>query len=143
EPPRALAGLVRTVARRPPQRGELDQLARAAAVATAQSEPGVRELRHALGLSERQLLRRFRRAVGYGPRTLARVARFQRFLALAEGCRDADLARLAFDAGYADQPHLTRECRRLSGRTPLELIRAGAGPAGERSESFNTHAAGP
>ena len=42
------------------------------------------------------------------------------------------LARLALDAGYADQAHLTREARRLSGRTPAELVASGAGPAGER-----------
>ena len=36
-----------------------------------------------LGVSERQLRRRFADAVGYGPKTLARVLRFQRFLELA------------------------------------------------------------
>ena len=83
-----------------------------------------------LGVSERQLRRRFVDAVGYGPKTLARVLRFQRFLALAgEG---EELARLALAAGYADQAHLTRETRRLAGRTPLELVTARAGPAGER-----------
>ena len=35
---------------------------------------------HELGVSERQLRRRFAEAVGYGPKTLARVLRFQRFL---------------------------------------------------------------
>ena len=137
EPPRALDELVRTVASRLPHADELDRLARAAAVATARWEPGVSELGRSLGLSERQLLRRFRRAVGYGPRTFARIARFQRFLALAE-TEPADLARLAADAGYADQSHLTREARRLSGRTPLELIAEGAVAAGEKSDSFNT-----
>jgi AraC-like DNA-binding protein len=142
EAPRDLDSLVRTVARRLPPRDALDPLARAAAVATARSEPGTAQLGRALGLGERQLLRRFTRAVGYGPRTLARVVRFQRFLALAE-TEPADLGRLAADAGYADQSHLTREARRLAGRTPLELIAAGAGAAGEKSESFNTAAAGP
>ena len=138
ETPRDLAALVRTVARRLPPVDALDPLVRAAVVETARSEPGVVELGRSLGLSERQLLRRFRRAVGYGPRTLARVVRFQRFLALAQADPGAELAWLAAGAGYADQPHLTRECRRLSGRTPLELIAAGAGAAGERSDSFNT-----
>src|SRR4051794_7853204 len=141
DPPRDLAGLVHTVAARLPHVDDLDPLARAAVVATARSEPGAGELGRMLGLSERQLLRRFRRAVGYGPRTLARIMRFQRFLALAEG-QPADLGRLAADAGYADQPHLTREARRLAGRTPLELITAGAGAAGEKSDSFNTAPAG-
>jgi AraC-like DNA-binding protein len=122
EPPRDLAALVRLVARRLPPRDELDPLARAAVVATARSQPRVEELARRLGLSERQLLRRLDRAVGYGPRTLGRVLRFQRFLALAESDPAADLARLAMDAGYADQPHLTRECRRLSGSAPGALF---------------------
>ena len=90
------------------------------------------ELGPALGLSERQLRRRFADAVGYGPKTLARVLRFQRFLELAAANHD-DLAGLAFAAGYADQAHLTRECRRrVVGRTPSDLVASGAGAAGER-----------
>jgi transcriptional regulator GlxA family with amidase domain len=83
------------------------------------------------GLSERQLRRRFDAAVGYGPKTLAGVLRLQRFLALTSAEPSPDLARLALDAGYADQPHLTRECRRLTGLTPVVLVARGAGPAGE------------
>ena len=83
-----------------------------------------------LGLSERQLRRRFAAAVGYGPKTLARVLRLQRFLTLAAR-GEQDLARLALDAGYADQPHLGNDCRRLTGLTPAQLLATGAGPAGE------------
>jgi hypothetical protein len=90
-------------------------------------------------LGARQLRRRFADAVGYGPKTLQRILRFQRFLALAQD--SPDLARLAVEAGYADQAHLTRECRRLSGLPPAALLSEGAGPAGERSVSFKT--AGP
>jgi len=32
------------------------------------------------------------------------------------------LAGAAFDAGYADQAHLARECRTLTGLTPRQLI---------------------
>ena len=35
----------------------------------------------------------------------------------------ADLARAAADAGYADQAHLSRECRRLAGLSPSDVIR--------------------
>lgn len=70
------------------------------------------------GLSERHLLRRCTTALGYGPKTLDRIFRFQRFRALAAGRRDLGLAELAAAAGYADQAHLTRECRRLAGETP-------------------------
>ncbi|MDW5595199.1 helix-turn-helix domain-containing protein [Conexibacter stalactiti] len=92
-------------------------------------EPRVRELSDALGIGERQLLRRFRAAVGYGPKTLARVLRFQRFLAAAwtdpAAATGGGLARLALDAGYADQAHLSRDCRELAGLPPRRLLRDG------------------
>jgi AraC-like DNA-binding protein len=68
-------------------------------------------------MSERHLRRRCEVAVGYGPKTLDRVLRFQRFRRLREH-RVASLAQLAFESGYADQAHLTREYRRLAGTTP-------------------------
>jgi AraC-like DNA-binding protein len=108
----------------------VDPLTRAAALAMAAPATRVDALGAELGLSERQLRRRFAEAVGYGPKTLGRVLRLQRFLALARG--GDELARLALSAGYADQAHLTREARRLTGRTPRELILSGATPAGER-----------
>ena len=83
---------------------------------------GSRPLATDLGLSDRQLLRRFQARVGYGPRTLLRVLRFQRFLTLASHMPGAGLAWLAAEAGYADQPHMTREVRRLGGTTPVELL---------------------
>jgi AraC-like DNA-binding protein len=75
-----------------------------------------------LGYSERQLLRRCTAALGYGPKTLHRILRFQRFRLLAATRGDAGLAELAAEAGYADQPHLTRECRGLAGETPAALV---------------------
>jgi AraC-like DNA-binding protein len=77
----------------------------------------------ALGLGERQLRRRFHAAVGYGPKTLARVLRFQRLLGLLDrpGPRPS-LALAAADAGYADQAHMTTECVRLTGLTPTALL---------------------
>src|SRR3954451_13585674 len=80
----------------------------------------VRSLASTLGVSERQLLRRFEAAVGYGPKLADRVLRFQRFVARA---REGDgLARLAAELGYADQAHLTRDCVELAGLTPTQLI---------------------
>lgn len=75
-----------------------------------------------LPLGSRQIRRRFAAAVGYGPRTFERVVRFRRFLELAGEPSRLSLASLAATAGYADQPHLTRECRRLAGATPAELV---------------------
>lgn len=85
----------------------------------------VRSLTRTLHISERQLRRRFDAAVGLAPKVLQRMLRFQGFLALAQApaARAAGLARLAADAGYADQAHLTREARRLAGRSPQVLLR--------------------
>ena len=79
-----------------------------------------------LGLSERQLRRRCQAAVGYGPRTLARVLRFRRFLSRVDAGKAGDLAVVAAEVGYADQAHLTRESTRLAGLTPAELARTRA-----------------
>lgn len=78
-----------------------------------------------LALSERQLQRRFRESVGYGPKTLQRILRFRRFLVELRRGRDGagGLARIAASTGYADQAHLTRECRELSGFSPVQLER--------------------
>ena len=72
-------------------------------------------------VSERELQRRFGDHIGYGPKTLHRVLRFQRFMRHLSGS-DANLAAAAAHAGYADQPHLTREARRLAGLTPRQLV---------------------
>jgi AraC-like DNA-binding protein len=89
----------------------------------------VRSVWSALEVSERNLRRRFRSAVGVGPKTLQRMLRFQGVLARAQpalslmAAADGGLARLAAEAGYADQAHLTRECVRLSGVTPRVFLR--------------------
>ncbi len=92
---------------------------------------GVGALLDRLEISERALRRRCHEAFGYGPKTLDRILRFQRFLALARG--GEGLSALAAAAGYADQAHLTREARRLSGLTPaMILAQVSAGPAAAR-----------
>jgi AraC-like DNA-binding protein len=87
--------------------------------------PGSRvdSLADSLGISDRQLRRRFNQSVGYGPKTLDRVLRFRRFVSKAPAvvAGDGDLARIAADLGYADQAHMSRDCQRLSGLTPTEL----------------------
>jgi len=77
-----------------------------------------------VGLSERQFRRRCQAAAGYGPKTLQRVLRFQRFVRLLDAApAPPDLAAVAAQVGYADQAHLTRECSDLSGLTPANLAR--------------------
>jgi AraC-like DNA-binding protein len=99
----------------------------AAAVAALELDPAaarVGRLGPAVGLGERQLRRRFHAGVGYGPKTLARILRFQHLLALlrADPPGRPTLAEAAIRAGYADQAHMTSECTRLSGRSPTALL---------------------
>ena len=93
---------------------------------------GVREVAAALGVGERRLERAFDHAVGLGPKALAGVLRFRRLVRLIDEARSRGpiaWAALAADAGYADQPHLVREFKRLAGLTPAryEAERTGVG----------------
>lgn len=73
-----------------------------------------------LGLSSRQLHRRSLTAFGYGPKTLARILRLHRALALAR--TGAPFAETATRTGYADQAHLSRDVRDLTGLPLSELL---------------------
>jgi len=101
----------------PSMRAAFDLLARGPSA----DVPLVPWLMRFLGMSERTLRRRFDEAFGYGPRTLDRILRFQRYLRLSEG--GGRTAILAAEAGYADQAHLVRESRRLTTHTPQSLLR--------------------
>ena len=94
----------------------------------------VRDVARDLGWSERRLDREITATCGYGPKTLQRIVRLQRALRTSRAgvaTRPPSLAptlsHLAFDAGYADQAHMTREFRDLTGFTPRQLLgRSGA-----------------
>lgn len=98
-----------------------------------------------LFISPRQMRRRFLAALGYGPKELQRILRFNGFLALSDtghglagNAADMSLAALARLAGYADQAHLSRECSRLSGFTPsafLQQTRSSCGPTHDHAAS--------
>jgi AraC-like DNA-binding protein len=82
-----------------------------------------------LAISTTQLRRRCLHLVGVGPKALQRTLRFQGFLALAQAGATPTgrsgaygLAGLAVDVGYADHAHLSRECVRLTGLSPRELL---------------------
>ncbi|MFJ4654178.1 helix-turn-helix domain-containing protein [Nocardia sp. NPDC088792] len=80
----------------------------------------VAEAADALDLGARRLHRMSLSAFGYGPKTLARVLRMQRALALAR--TGVPLADTAMCTGYSDQAHLTRDFRELSGLSPKQLL---------------------
>ena len=97
---------------------EPDPLIEAAVRMLAAGAARVVAVADALGVSERQLRRRMDDAVGYGPKTLARVFRLRRLAAATAG----SLADRAYASGYASQSHMCDEVKRLTGLSPVRFL---------------------
>ena len=80
----------------------------------------VRDAALAVALSERQLERLFLEHAGLAPAVYRRICRLHRAVRAAKA--GAPLAAAAVLAGFADQPHLSREVRSLTGSSPHELL---------------------
>lgn len=84
----------------------------------------VRTLSAEIGLTQKSLLSRFHTRVGFPPKRMARVYRFQNVLrALSERSADGDCVEIALACGYYDQAHFNHEFREFSGLTPSEYVR--------------------
>lgn len=90
--------------------------------ATARRPLGVGALAEGLGVTPRHLHRRSLRLFGYSYSVLVRLLRFQRFLHQARLRPGTGMAAAAAVAGYADQAHLVRECRSITGLAPGALL---------------------
>lgn len=85
----------------------------------------VAEVVERVGLSPRRFIELFERQIGLTPKVFQRVRRFQRVLAsLHGGAAERDLAGVALDCGYYDQPHFIHDFREFSGLTPVEYLAA-------------------
>ncbi|GBP98930.1 transcriptional regulator [Streptomyces spongiicola] len=127
-PARSVRPLAERVTEAPDRPAALETVALGRAADTAPPDPLLRAVVEcldagatvaataaAVGLGTRRLHRRSLDAFGYGPKTLGRVLRLQRALALV---RDGvPYAEAALAAGCSDQPHLARETRDLAGLT--------------------------
>jgi len=79
---------------------------------------GVGAVARESGWSHRHVTTRFREAIGVAPRTFCRLARFGRAVRRLSAEPSLGLAELALVAGYADQPHLTRDFGTFGGLSP-------------------------
>lgn len=75
-----------------------------------------------IGLSRRQVERRFLDAVGVSPKTYARIRRWEQALLLLRTQPTLPLAAIALDSGYADQSHMNRDFQRLTGESPKSFL---------------------
>jgi AraC-like DNA-binding protein len=72
-----------------------------------------------LGVSERRLERTFRFGTGLSPKEFSRITRIHAVLArIPRLDSDATWVKIASELGFADQAHLIREFRALTGVTP-------------------------
>ena len=75
-------------------------------------------------VSLRSVQRRFLRATGLTHGFVVQIERAHRALALLQ--KGASILDTVDEAGYADQPHLTRSLKRLVGQTPAKILKIGA-----------------
>ncbi len=72
-------------------------------------------------MSPRTVERHFTRITGRSPRQVRQIARARE--AAARLRTGEAIADVAYELGYADQSHLTRDVKRLTGYTPAESQR--------------------
>nr|WP_168164811.1 helix-turn-helix domain-containing protein [Variovorax sp. PAMC 28711] len=90
-----------------------------AAIEVVQAAPPEARLQSAQdGVASRTLRRDVLAAAGLPLRCLAGIVRFQRAMRLLKAGDVDTLGALAFEAGFSDQAHMTREFRRFGGFTP-------------------------
>lgn len=85
----------------------------------------LRAAQSGVGISVRQMERRIKQWAGLPMQDLRRMARAEEafFRAMASHKKGAlNLADMAVDCGYADQPHLCRDVRRTTGYSPKALL---------------------
>jgi methylphosphotriester-DNA--protein-cysteine methyltransferase len=93
------------------------------AIEAARGAIRIETLADTLGVSRQHLASQFRARVGLGAKLFARVCRFQHASAAIRRGQQPDLAALALEAGYYDQPHMVHEFRELAGSTPQSFAR--------------------
>lgn len=75
-----------------------------------------------LGVSERHLRRVLHEVLGVGPKTYARLKRFEQAVRAAQCGEDVNWSTIAADAGYYDQAHLIADFQAMAGCTPRSLL---------------------
>ena len=93
-------------------------------LSNARACPPITEIARELGISSRQLQRRFLNEVGLTPKRFFRVLRFARVWQLASMQPSETWAALAAEHCYADQAHLTREFRAFGAEPPTQVFSA-------------------
>jgi AraC-like DNA-binding protein len=95
---------------------------------SADPKIGIGEVAERFDWSARMIHRQFIAACGYSPKHFQRIMRIQNVLRAATAAPSARLGDLAAAAGYADQAHMTRDFRDITGFTPAAYFADAAAP---------------
>jgi AraC-like DNA-binding protein len=91
-------------------------------IESADGRANIGGLARSVGCSHKHLIALFKDQVGVAPRRYARLVRFQHVLTCMRRSDSVDWADMAALCGYADQPHLARDLKSFTGRTPAQLL---------------------
>lgn len=89
---------------------------------------GVSRSAQMMAMSRKRFYREFIQFYGISPRQYTNTHRLLTFQKLIQGSKRTDLSQIALEAGFFDQADMTRQIKKLTGKTPLNLM----------SQSYNT-----
>lgn len=81
----------------------------------------IQDLAGALHISQDAFEKRFRRIVGTSPKQFSSIVRMKAII--AGGRQKQRLSEIAFDAGYFDQAHFSKEFRLFTGQSPTDFFK--------------------
>jgi AraC-like DNA-binding protein len=93
----------------------------------------IKALEQQLGISTRQIERLFRAKLGLSPKEMSKIIRLNSAFSSLEKEPDMSLTSLAYQAGYYDQSHFTRDFKGIAGVSPTKLL------SHNSNELFVTH----
>ena len=82
----------------------------------------IKQLSRQANMSRRQVERLFQQYVGVSPKMLARIVRFRHLKTKLRTGHNDSLMGIAFDNGYTDHAHLTKEFKAFTGLTPTAYL---------------------
>jgi transcriptional regulator GlxA family with amidase domain len=80
------------------------------------------EIAAKIGMSNRQLVRKFGNSIGLSPKEFSRIIRFIGSLNYLKSNRQSNLAEVAYSCGYYDQAHFIHDFKAYSGLTPSQFL---------------------
>lgn len=75
-----------------------------------------------LGISQKQLERRFKAKIGLPPKQFSQIIRFQTVLKKIKKNGMSDLLSVIYDCGFYDQSHFIKEFKSFTGTTPYSFF---------------------